>query len=172
MDDKATKMTPGARMSTDEVLAMLGRAAGYILCTAGIDHDDYHRMHDATDAVAAMIEREAVLIAERDALEAKLAISEDMGKRAMDGIAFTKKFIEAMANDMRAAGCEVDTEPLKVRNTRADQAEAERDAYRNVLREFQDARRIRNPHTRQVARDIEQQAIARADAGNAKGSSP
>lgn len=39
---------------------------------------------------------------------------------------------------------------------------AERDAYLAVLREFQDGRRISNPHTRQVARDIEQQALARA----------
>lgn len=43
---------------------------------------------------------------------------------------------------------------------------AERDAYRDVLREFQDGRRVHNPHTRQVARDIEQQALARAEAGS------
>ena len=42
---------------------------------------------------------------------------------------------------------------------------AERDALRSVLREFQDGRRISNPHTRQVARDIEQQAIARSEGG-------
>jgi polyhydroxyalkanoate synthesis regulator phasin len=35
------------------------------------------------------------------------------------------------------------------------------EAYRAVLRECQDGRRISNPHTRQVARDIEQQAIDR-----------
>lgn len=46
----------------------------------------------------------------------------------------------------------------------------ERDALRAVLREFQDARRIRNPHTRQVARDIEQQALARSR--GAEASSP
>lgn len=40
---------------------------------------------------------------------------------------------------------------------------SERDAYRDVLREFQDGRRVHNPHTRQVARDIEQQALARAE---------
>lgn len=39
---------------------------------------------------------------------------------------------------------------------------AEVEAYRAVLREFQDGRRISNPHTRQVARDIEQQAIDRS----------
>lgn len=43
---------------------------------------------------------------------------------------------------------------------------SERDAYRDVLREFQDGRRVHNPHTRQVARDIEQQALARAEAGS------
>jgi hypothetical protein len=36
------------------------------------------------------------------------------------------------------------------------------EAYRAVLREFQDGRRFSNPHTRQVARDIEQQAIDRS----------
>lgn len=39
------------------------------------------------------------------------------------------------------------------------------EAYRAVLREFKDGRRISNPHTRQVARDIEQQALARAKGG-------
>jgi hypothetical protein len=42
---------------------------------------------------------------------------------------------------------------------------AERDALLAVLREFQDGRRISNPHTRQVARDIEQQALARSKGG-------
>jgi hypothetical protein len=37
----------------------------------------------------------------------------------------------------------------------------ERDAFRAVLKEYQDARRISNPHTRQVAREIQQEAIAR-----------
>ncbi len=41
----------------------------------------------------------------------------------------------------------------------------ERDELLAVLREFQDGRRIRNPHTRQVARDIEQQALARSKGG-------
>lgn len=38
---------------------------------------------------------------------------------------------------------------------------SERDALREVLREFQDGRRYSNPHTRQVAHDIEQAALAR-----------
>lgn len=38
---------------------------------------------------------------------------------------------------------------------------AERDALMSVLVEFQDGRRISNLHTRQVARDIQQQAFER-----------
>jgi hypothetical protein len=50
-------------------------------------------------------------------------------------------------------------EALIARNA---ELEAERDAYRLILKDFQDGRKISNPHTRQVARDIEQQAIALA----------
>ena len=38
--------------------------------------------------------------------------------------------------------------------------QAEVEAYQSALREFQDARRYSNLHTRQVARDIEQRARA------------
>lgn len=46
--------------------------------------------------------------------------------------------------------------------SRNAELEAERNAYRLILKDFQDGRKISNPHTRQVARDIEQQAIALA----------
>lgn len=63
-------------------------------------------------AVAAMAEREAAMTAEL--------------VRARDSVQFVGKFLEAMGNEMRAAGCAV--EGCKVRNVRAETAEAERDA--------------------------------------------
>lgn len=69
-------------------------------------------------------------------LQTELAISEDMGKRAMEGIAFAHKFNEAMGNEMRAAGCIFDTEAMKVRNERAEKAEAERDALAEKVKDI------------------------------------
>ena len=67
-------------------------------------------------AVAAMAEREAALCSELNSARSDAA----------ERVQFAGKFNEAMANEMRAAGCVV--EGYKVRNVRAENAEAERDA--------------------------------------------
>jgi hypothetical protein len=38
-----------------DVIEVLGRAAGYILCSAGSEHEDYRAMHDAIDRIADLI---------------------------------------------------------------------------------------------------------------------
>ena len=38
-----------------DVMEVLGRAAGYILCSAGSEHEDYRAMHDALDKLSELI---------------------------------------------------------------------------------------------------------------------
>lgn len=69
---------------------------------------------------------------------------------------------EPWAQGGRAAVNFIEQRAARVMRREMAAVYAERDALRAVLREFQDGRRISNPQTRQVARDIEQQALARA----------
>lgn len=61
---------------TPDVLEVLGRAAGYILCSAGSEHEDYRAMHDAIDKLSELISADVERVAaEENYITCDLALS-------------------------------------------------------------------------------------------------
>mgnify|MGYP001231115823 CR=1 FL=1 len=138
-----TTTTGAATMSAAEVLAEMDGL--YRSLHDGRFYDDYDaaaqqlgRLRDARAAVSAMAEREAALVAERDALRAEVEALKISLATSQDAYKLSGKFVEAMANEMRDAGCEVDG--TKVRNLRAEALRAHITAIAEAEKERKSAR--------------------------------
>ena len=135
-------------MSAEDVLKAIDTG---VVCLEGFG-PPARFLRDARTAVAAMAEREAALVdritlleerdmmltkqivvyaATRDALRAEVEALKISLATSQDAYKLSGTFVEAMANEMRDAGCEVDG--TKVRNLRAEALVKEVEALRGAL---------------------------------------